>query len=247
MIKADVNLWKQLITSHKLITHLWTTRLVSKLSSYCWWWKTCLSFRLTKISALFKKVSTPLNSPFIHASYLCKEYTICITKLINYTQTMIFYLVCYCNAICERGKIENKQLLKVTQIVVFDAYVEHKYSPGIISKDILYYCFMISQRKIPNKFVMIQNVKNNISFPSRRPCCPRFRQKTSETCSEEWKRRISSPKFTRRAAGSYSGGFTTNGEIFTTIDGPAINLGAKFVQTYFRTLHIWGVYNCFTE
>ena len=55
MIKADVNLWKQLITSHKLITHLWTTRLVSKLFSYCWWWKTCLNFRLTKNSHTSKK------------------------------------------------------------------------------------------------------------------------------------------------------------------------------------------------
>ena len=77
---------------------------------------------------------------------------------------MIFYLVCYCNAICERGKIENKQLLKVTQIVVFDAYVEHKYSPGIISKDILYYCFMISQRKIPIRVVIILNMYKKDNF-----------------------------------------------------------------------------------
>ena len=61
MIKADVNLWNELITSRKLITHLWKNRLVSKLSSYCWWWKTCLNFRLPKNSHTFQKSSHALE------------------------------------------------------------------------------------------------------------------------------------------------------------------------------------------
>ena len=159
------------------------------------------------------------------------------------------------------GKNENKQFLQGTntsQIVVFSACVEHKYTPGIISKDILCYFSVISQRIILNKLVIIQNMYkvNNFSLDGSHVASFQTRcfvekhvpkNENVEFLLRSKSRVYETTKISAARAGSSSGGFTTNGGFFTTIDGPAINLRRKIVQNDVGTLHYLGVYNCFTE